>query len=135
MKGRCLCGKVQVNTSERPLSVRTCWCRDCQYLAAGSATANGVFRSDAVAIDGALASYESAADSGANMTRSFCPHCGTPVSSRSDRRPHLVVLRVGLFEDCNALVPDLTIWTDSAPDWACLNANIPSTPRQPPPAG
>ncbi|HEY3638543.1 MAG TPA: GFA family protein [Rhizomicrobium sp.] len=113
--------------------LRTCWCRDCQYLAAGSATVNAVFRKDAVSIEGELADYESVADSGAKMVRSFCPHCGTPVSSRSDTRPQLIVLRVGLFEDREALAPSLTIWTESAPEWACINEEIPSTPRQPPP--
>ncbi len=135
MKGRCFCGKVRVSASDRPLSVRSCWCRDCQYLAAGSATVNAVFRADAVSIEGDLANHESEADSGSHMTRSFCPSCGTPVSSRSDTRPHLVVLRVGLFDDREILAPDLIIWTDSAPEWACMNTSIPSTPRQPPPAG
>jgi hypothetical protein len=135
MKGRCLCGKVQINASAPPLVVRSCWCRDCQYLGAGSATVNAVFRMDSVSMNGELANYESVADSGAKMTRSFCPTCGTAVSSRSDTRPHLVVLRVGLFEDPAKLAPSLTIWTDSAPEWACWNTELPSTPRQPPPAG
>jgi hypothetical protein len=135
MKGRCLCGKVQINASEPPVTGRSCWCRDCQYLGAGSATVNAVFRTDSVSIDGELADYVSTADSGAKMTRSFCPSCGTPVTSRSDTRSHLVVLRVGLFEDRAALAPSLTIWTDSAPDWACMDTNLPSTPRQPPAAG
>jgi hypothetical protein len=96
---------------------------------------NAIFRADQVSIDGALADYESIADSGAKMTRSFCPDCGTAVSSRSDARSHLVVLRVGLFEDRAALAPSLTIWTDSAPQWACWSTDCPSTPRQAPPAG
>jgi hypothetical protein len=133
MKGRCLCGKVRIEASAPPLILRTCWCRDCQYLGAGSATVNAVFPSDSVSIDGALTNYESSADSGAKMTRSFCSNCGTAVTSRSDTRPNLVVLRVGLFEDRAALAPGLTIWTESAPDWACIDASLPSTPRQPPP--
>jgi hypothetical protein len=124
---------VQINTGGPPVAVRSCWCRDCQYLGAGSATVNAVFRTDQIAIDGELADYKSTADSGANMTRSFCPKCGTAVSSRSDTRPNLVVLRVGLFEDRESLAPTLTIWTDSAPDWGCWNKDLPSTPRQPPP--
>ena len=134
MNGRCLCGRVQINASGPPVALRTCWCRDCQYLGAGSATVNAIFRTDEISIDGNLAHYESRADSGAKMTRSFCPHCGTGISSRSDTRKNLVVLRVGLFEDRGALAPRLTIWTDSAPEWACVDAKLPSTPRQPPPA-
>ena len=135
MKGQCFCGAVQIRTSEPPLAVRSCWCRDCQYLGAGSATVNAIFRTDQISIEGKLANYESAADSGAKMTRSFCPNCGTPVSSRSDTKSHLVVLRVGLFEDREALPPNLTIWTESAPEWACVDTALPSTPHQPPPVG
>ena len=135
MKGRCFCGKVQISATEAPLALRACWCRDCQYLGAGSATVNAIFRADQISIDGELANYESAADSGAQMTRSFCPNCGTPVSSRSDTKSHLVVLRVGLFYDREALAPKLTIWTESAPEWACVDSKLPSTPRQPPPVG
>jgi len=133
MKGRCLCGRVQIDATEAPLVVRSCWCRDCQYLGAGSATVNAVFHTDSVSLDGDLADYQSVAESGAKMTRSFCPSCGTAVSSRSETRPHLVVLRVGVFEDRAVLGPSLTIWTDSAPEWACWNTGLPSTPRQPPP--
>ena len=135
MKGECFCGKVQINASGPPIAVRACWCRDCQYLGAGSATVNAIFRTDQVSIEGALASYESIADSGAKMSRGFCPNCGTGVSSRSHSRPDLVVLRVGLFEDRSAFAPNLTIWTDSAPAWASWNTEYPSTPRQAPLAG
>jgi hypothetical protein len=135
MKGRCFCGKVQISTSEPPLVVRSCWCRDCQYLGAGSATVNAVFRNDQVSIAGNLADYQSSADSGAKMTRSFCANCGTAVSSRSNTKPDLVVLRVGLFDDRAALSPSLTIWTDSAPEWGCWNKELLSAPRQLPPAG
>lgn len=135
MKGRCFCGRIRLTTSAAPVAVRTCWCRDCQYLGAGSGTVNAVFATESVAIDGDISEYVSTADSGATMTRGFCAHCGTPVSSRSDTKPKLVVLRVGLFDDPSALVPALTIWTESAPDWACLDEKIPGTPRQPPPLG
>jgi hypothetical protein len=135
MKGRCLCGKVRIDASAPPRMVRSCWCRDCQYLGAGSATVNAIFRADQISISGDLANYESVADSGARMRRSFCPNCGTAVSSRSDFRADFVVLRVGLFDDREALVPSLTIWTDSAPEWGCWSKELPSTPQQPPPVG
>jgi hypothetical protein len=135
MKGRCFCGTVQINASAPPVAVRSCWCRDCQYLGAGSATVNAIFRNEQISIDGELANYESVAHSGSKMTRSFCPHCGTAVSSRSSTRPDFVVLRVGLFDDRENLSPSLTIWTDSAPAWGCWNKDVPSTPRQPAPIG
>ncbi len=135
MKARCLCGQVQIQTSAAPLTVRTCWCRDCQYIAAGSAPVNAFFRTETVTITGTLKRYSSPADSGNIITRGFCPQCGTPITTQAEVRPHLIGLRAGAFEERDALAPKLTIWTDSAPEWACIDPDLPSEPRQAPPAG
>lgn len=55
--GQCLCGAVRYRASEDPLASRTCWCRLCQYLGAGSATVNVCFRKDSVSIEGELQDF------------------------------------------------------------------------------
>ena len=45
--GGCLCGQVRFEIDARPIAMRLCWCRDCQYFASGNATVNVVFPSDA----------------------------------------------------------------------------------------
>jgi hypothetical protein len=119
----------------RGRTCRVCWCRDCQYLAAGSATVNVVFPTAAVTMTGPLRDYSSIADSGNRMHRQFCERCGTPVTSTSEARPHLTILRAGTLDEPELAKPSLTIWTDSAPSWACVNEALPRAPRQPPPAG
>ena len=125
-------------------AVRSCGGRDCnpsllvpgcQYFAAGSATVNLVFPSAAVTMTGPLRDYSSMADSGNRMHRQFCECCGTPVTSKSEARPHLTILRAGTLDDPELAKPALTIWTGSAPSWACINKALPRTPGQPPPAG
>jgi hypothetical protein len=69
------------------------------------------------------------------MHRGFCEHCGTPVTSASEARPHLAIVRAGTLDDPGLARPSLTIWTESAPEWACIDAAMPSVPGQPPPAG
>lgn len=132
--GGCMCRAVRYQVAAEPMATRVCWCRDCQYLAAGSATVNLVFAASAVAVTGPLRDFESIADSGNRMHRQFCERCGTPVTSSSEARPHLIILRAGTLDDPELARPSLTIWTDSAPSWACINETLPSTPRQPPPA-
>ena len=133
--GGCFCGAVRYTADADPIATRVCWCRDCQYLAAGSATVNLVFPADAVTVTGPLRDYVSDADSGNRMHRRFCERCGTPVTSAAESRPHLLILRAGTLDDPEQAKPALTIWTDSAPSWACISDDVPSTPRQPPPAG
>ena len=133
ISGGCLCGAVRYETSAEPLAIRSCWCRVCQYLGAGSATVNVCFPSDAVKMTGQLADHQSVADSGNVMHRGFCPKCGTPVTSTAEARPHLIFLRAGTLDDPSIAAPQATIWTSAAPDWACISADVPSYPAQIPP--
>ncbi len=132
--GGCLCGAVRYTVTADPLATRVCWCRDCQYIAGGGATVNVIFSAAAVTITGPLRDFASVAASGNRMHRQFCEVCGTPVTSRSEARPHLTVLRAGTFDDPEMAKPTLTIWTDSAPTWACIDPHLPQVPGQPPPA-
>jgi hypothetical protein len=131
--GGCLCRKVRFRISAAPIAMRLCWCRDCQYFAAGNATVNVVFPSNALELEGELTDYVSIADSGSRMHRRFCPSCGTPVFSASEARPHLVIVRNGALDDTELLYPSATIWTDSAPEWAWIDETHPRFEGQPPP--
>jgi hypothetical protein len=131
--GGCLCGAVRYAIKAEPVAVRVCWCRDCQKVGAGSGTVNVFFPSEALRLDGALADYVNRADSGNVMHRRFCPACGTPVTTQSEARMHLVGVRAGTLDDPGAIRPELTIWTASAPEWAPIDPALPRTEGQPPP--
>lgn len=132
--GGCLCKQVRFEITADPIAMRMCWCRDCQYFAAGNATVNVVFPSEALRIlQGELRDYESAADSGNRMHRRFCPACGTHLFSAAESRPHLVIVRNGALDETELLKPGATIWTASAPGWACIDESLPMHEGQPPP--
>jgi hypothetical protein len=132
--GGCLCGAVRFRSTAAPLSVRYCWCRDCQRFAAGNATVNVVFSKPEVTIEGEVSVYESRADSGSLMRRSFCLKCGTALFSEAEPRPHLIIIRAGALDDPGEVEPASTIWASSAPRWACIAADLPQFPKMPPPA-
>ena len=52
--GGCRCGAVRYRIEGERLTARHCWCRDCQYIGAGSGTVNVFFPSEAVKVEGAL---------------------------------------------------------------------------------
>jgi hypothetical protein len=131
--GRCLCGNVRLTINAQPLFARICWCRDCQAFGAGGPTANACFPVEAVEVTGDLADFASTADSGARMRRRFCPTCGVQVFSAAESRPHLVIVRAGVLDDPEVARPDQTIWTASAPSWACFSPDLPRVEGQPPP--
>lgn len=129
--GGCLCKAVRYSVSGQPVTMRQCWCRDCQYFGAGSSTVNVIFNVSDVTLTGAVKLFNSRADSGNTMLRGFCPSCGTPVTSASSGRPERVILRVGTLDHPEIVAPAMNIWTDSAPTWAHLDPAVPTTPRQP----
>ncbi len=136
--GGCLCGAIRYTLTAPPVTARTCWCRLCQYLGAGTATANMIVPRDALTLTGAMGDYRSVADSGSVMHRNFCITCGTPIGGHAEPRPHLYVLRIGTLDDPNRYAPQSTIWTATAPHWAVFDPALPQAAGQtlpPPPAG
>jgi hypothetical protein len=134
LTGGCLCGAVRYTASGKPIVVRTCWCRLCQKLGAGSATVNVGFRAEDVSLTGQLTEYASTADSGTVLRRGFCPVCGTPVTSQAETRKHQIFLRAGTLDDPEQIKPQMTIWTSAAPSWAAIDPSLPTNPAQPAPA-
>jgi len=130
--GRCLCGAVHFNLSAEPVATRICWCRDCQHLAANG-TVNVLVPADALTVSGPLAEHSTTADSGNQITRQFCPTCGTHLFGKSSGRPQFRVVRVGNLDDPSSIQPSTNIWAASAPTWAHLNPALECFERQPGP--
>jgi len=130
--GGCLCGAVRYTARAEPLAVRACWCRVCQYFAAGNATVNLAFAAASITITGPLSDYASTADSGNHMHRGFCPRCGVQVTSAAEERPQFVVIRAGTLDEPGRIAPQMLIWTSAAPRWATLDPALPRQPGQPP---
>lgn len=131
--GGCLCRSVRFMIEAEPMAARSCWCRQCQYLGAGSATVNVCFRSEDVTVEGDVRWHGSRADSGIRMRRGFCPTCGTALFSIAETRPHLTFVRAGALDEPNLMAPQAIIWTSAAPDWAHFDPRVPHYSAQVPP--
>ena len=132
--GQCLCGAVTYTLAAEPVAVRICWCRDCQRLSANG-TVNMLVPTAALSHTGTLSEYTRVADSGNEVTRQFCPACGTHLFAGSSARPLLRVVRVGTLADPSSIRPTLNIWAASAPAWACMDPSLERVDRQPVPPG
>lgn len=130
--GHCLCGAVHFKLASDPVATRICWCRDCQHLAANG-TVNLLVPAESLSHTGAVAEYTQAAASGNQVTRSFCPQCGTHLFARSSGRPAFRVVRAGNLDDPANIQPTANIWAASAPGWACLDGALERVDGQPGP--
>jgi hypothetical protein len=131
--GGCLCGVVRFEINAAPITTRLCWCRVCQFIAAGNAAISVCFPSSGITVAGETRDFPSVADSGNRMHRRFCPVCGTHLFSEAESRPHLIFVRVGALDDREIARPAATIWTARAPSWACIDEGLPRWEGQPPP--
>ena len=112
--GRCFCGAVSYKIDADPLGCRMCWCRDCQYIASGSATVNVLFPAEAVRFSGEVTLLEKTAESGNTVERGFCPSCGTQLFSRSPGTDLPIRIRAGTLDDRELMAPRAIIWAASA---------------------
>jgi hypothetical protein len=133
IEGGCLCKAVRYRAEAQPLTMRACWCRFCQYIAAGNAAIGLAFPRAMVTITGALRDYATIADSGSHMHRRFCPVCGVHMFSEAEERPNLIFVRAGTLDDPNIVKPTTVIWTAQAPHWAKIDPDCVQFEGQPPP--
>jgi hypothetical protein len=130
--GGCLCGSIRYRVTAEPVVCRICWCRDCQHLS-GNGTVNAIFPSESIMVSGTTSEFVSAADSGHQVRRRFCPRCGSHLFADSSGRAGLTVVRIGTLDEPSSVSPVANIWSSSAPAWACLDASLQQVPKQPPP--
>ncbi len=131
--GGCACGSVTLRIDGPALMARQCWCRHCQKLAGGGPMHNAFFATENIAITGEIASNSYIADSGTEIRWHFCPSCATHLFAGADVRPHMRVVRIGIFDRPHDLRPQSAIWTQEAPSWAVIDPALDRYPAAAPP--
>ena len=133
--GGCFCGQVRYAIEAEPIFAGMCWCRDCQYVAGGSATVAVLFPDEAASFTGDVATIEKIAESGNPVERGFCPKCATLLYSRVAEADGIRIrVRAGTLDDPELMPPQVIIWASSAPKWAVLDPRLPQFPKAPPAA-
>ena len=112
-EGGCHCGAVRYVCSEEPTTVVNCHYSDCQQIA-GSAFITGVLVPEgSVEVSGELKSYRVEADSGNDITRNFCPICGTRIILELEGDVGIGVSYTTL-DDSTWLEPAIELYTSKA---------------------
>ena len=131
--GGCLCGGVQYEFSGEPVFGLLCHCRDCQRQSGGAYTAGLRIPAASFRITrGEAKLYVKTADSGNQVTRAFCPECGSMLFLEVSARPDLVAIRVGTLDDPSWFRPEADIFVQSAQPWDHMNPDLPKYPAYPP---
>ena len=130
--GRCLCGDVRYEYAGEIGPANYCHCEDCRRCT-GSAFNIGV-RLELAAFritSGHPKGFTKRGDSGRELTRHFCPECGTPLFTSAPKHPQHVYVKAGTFDDPSLVRPTHQNWLASAVPWSRIPADLRGFARSP----
>lgn len=130
--GRCLCGAVVYEYRGLVGPASYCHCEDCRRCT-GSAFNVGV-RFDVAEFritSGSPKGFTKRGESGTELTRHFCPDCGSPIYTSSPKHPEHVYVKAGTLDDPTIVKPIRRSWTASAVSWSQVDGGLPSFAKGP----
>jgi hypothetical protein len=67
---------------------------------------------------------------GKEAQRHFCSNCGSPLITRSDAYPGIVLIKAGTLNDSSVVQPAMDVWSDSKQSWSDHGERF-TAPRDP----
>lgn len=132
--GGCLCGRVRYQIEGPSLFEQQCCCRDCQKATAtGHTTIVGVHSSQ-LEVQGDLATYTNAGESGGEVTRHFCGVCGGRIYTSGTFPGEVRMVQAGSLDDPNVVEPQAVIYTKQAVSWDHFDPKVPRFEDYAPPS-
>jgi len=120
--GRCLCGVLRYRIDSAPLWQAHCHCESCRRATSSPYTSFFGIRDGTFTWEGERpATYSSSP----GTWRDFCPHCGSPMTYRSDKFPNETHFYAASLDDPAAYEPTLHVHTAEMLPWVHLNDGLP----------
>ena len=117
--GSCLCGSVNYNSNSDPLVIQNCHCDQCRKATGSVYLTNLFIKEENFEITGEVNNYTHLSDAGNNMTKYFCPKCGSQVFGKNSGRPGIITIRAGTANEKDIIKPIRNLF---------LKSKVPSTP-------
>lgn len=124
--GGCFCGAIRYRASGGPVAKALCHCRSCQRACGAPSVGWVVFKASEFAF---TSGEPTRFASSPGVTRTFCSHCGTPLTYQSEKRPALVDITTATLDDPNAFAPPKEIWLSHKIAWEAPNPEMKQYPE------
>jgi hypothetical protein len=122
ISGSCLCGQVRYQAQAVPLFQAHCHCQDCRKNVGSAYAALAFVPTESLTWQGKTQTYQHQADSGNQMTKHFCPQCGSQLFGLNAAKPDRMHIKVGTMDNADWFAPQCNVWASS---------RLPSTPIDP----
>lgn len=131
--GRCLCGKVSYSIASEPLRMAQCHCDYCQRSSGTGHMSIAFFPKDAITIKGETNSHTTDSDNEAEITRHFCPECGSRLFGTNNTMTSIMGIAVGCIDDNSWFKPGAIVYNKRKPGWDFMDESLPTFEAMPPP--
>ena len=128
MNGSCHCGRVAYASEGKLVRFSNCHCEDCRKICGSPYSSALVMEGSGFRItrgESELTAYESSP----GKFRCFCRSCGTPVVTRMNFRPEVVILRAGTVDEGLEASPQMHIWVKAKAPWHTILDALPQWPE------
>lgn len=126
VRGGCTCGAVRYETSREFAFSFQCHCRKCQKATGtGHAPAFAVEKAE-TELTGPVKYYGHMSDSGAATKTGFCPECGSPILSMTERFPDRFYFLAATLDDPSIFKPEFAVFSEQAAVWDPVPENLQS---------
>ena len=130
--GGCLCGQIRYEVDSDTFIAVSCHCRDCQYVSGGEPAVAVAVPADTVrTVKGHARVFNTTADSGTRVYRSFCADCRTPLFVGSEGNPEMIAVKIGSLDEPSRFTPAYYIWVSSAQPWHHIDPTKPAFLKAP----
>jgi len=122
IEGGCLCGAVRYRASGTPYDVTHCHCGICRKASGAPFVSWASFRvAHFCFTSGEPARFAASLQA----TRTFCRHCGTPLTFQLHEKPEEIDVTICSLDDPERVVPQDHTWTRSQLSWIALADELP----------
>ncbi|WP_208990275.1 GFA family protein [Pseudovibrio brasiliensis] len=118
--GRCMCGAVSYKIDGDPVVTAQCHCEECRRTSGTGHSIGAMFRVDQVKISGDLGEYVYTSANGSQVTKAFCPNCGSPIYGCNTNAPDHMTLPLGSMDNAEDLEVQVVIFNRDKQHWDTL---------------
>ena len=129
--GGCLCGNIRYEITGAPVVVAHCHCKDCQRVSGAGHTTGAMFATTQFTVTGSFAEYSLESNAGNQVTKVFCPTCGSPIFGRNDGMEGFVTVSLGTLDDSSTFKPEVVIFASNKKTWDIMSDTLPTFLAQP----
>ena len=122
--GSCLCRSCSYRIEGGIEPAGVCHCEDCRKVTGSPFGVSFRVLKNRFSMTGKSASYARPADSGAVLTRHFCPSCGSPLYTESENHPDAIYVKAGTLDQPDAIHVERQAWMSSRVHWAEIPPGI-----------